>query len=626
MRLKIKKGAAFILSAVMFQSLAQAVPTVMITAEAESYDWDDILKNEDSWFGSSEGTSLGDTILKYQLDDGGWRKAMEDTSKTGSWAKSTIDNESTYSQIRVLARVYNATGTEKYLTGCLDGIDLLLEGQYDNGGWPQVFNDAGTYHAHITYNDNAMIEVMELLTDVRDKSDEFGFVSDTYSASAKIAVDKGIQCILDTQIKINGVYTGWGQQHDEYTLEPAGARAYELPSVCTQESVGIVKYLKSIQNPNTEIINRINAAVTWMTNAQLNGIALEDYTNSDGEADRRVISDPDADPLWARFYYLTDGLTPMFVDRQSNAASNWDHIGAERRTGYSWYGKWPSALVNEGLIEVEKPVLNGTLIKELNVHDSTYGSLWEIDNQVNTGELVFADRTVTYVSIPEAVVGAEYILTACDSKYTTGTLAEFTAGADIDVYIAMDNRVTPLPEWLSTWTLTGLTAANDNSVVFDLYKKSFASGDKITLGENGQSQSCVNYTVFVTKKQAETTTTTTTTTSSTTTTTTTTTTTASETTTTTETTITTTATESSTILSTTTTNATTTTVTDKPAISGDLNADGDFSIADIVMFQKWLLKAGDITDRKAADINSDGSLNVFDMLLLKRQIIAKYTA
>lgn len=338
MKFTHRKAASVSFCAAMLLTMVQSIPMDTMTVHAADYKWSTILKNDDSWFGSSEGTALADTILQYQLSDGGWRKAMDDTSQTGSWGKSTIDNDATTSQIRVLARVYSQTGTQKYLTGCLDGIDLLLDGQYDNGGWPQVFDDAGTYHAHITYNDNAMIHVIELLTEVRDKDGDFTFVNDTYSAAADTAVDKGIDCILDTQIIVNGKYTGWCQQHDEFTLEPTSGRAYELASISASESVNIVNYLKTIENPSTEILTRINAAITWMTSAQLNGIALEDYTNSDGEADRRVISDPDADPLWARFYYLTDGVTPMFVDRQSNAASNWDHIGAERRTGYAWYG------------------------------------------------------------------------------------------------------------------------------------------------------------------------------------------------------------------------------------------------------------------------------------------------
>ncbi len=503
MVVKKRKAASLAVSAAMLISLIHGLPSVPMNADAADYKWSTILKYDDEWFASSEGTALADTILEYQLSDGGWRKAMDDTSQTGSWGKSTIDNDSTTSQIRVLARVYSQTGTEKYLTGCLDGIDLLIDGQYDNGGWPQVFNDAGTYHAHITYNDNAMIHVVELLTEVRDKSGDFTFVNDTYSAEADTAVDMGIQCILDTQIMINGVYTGWCQQHDETTLEPTSGRAYELASISASESVNIVNYLKTIDNPSNEILRRINAAVTWMTNAQLNGIEIVDYTNSDGEADRKVVENADADPLWARFYYLTDGTTPMFVSRESVAADNWDHIGAERRTGYAWYGTWPKNLVKAGLVAVEPTVLNGNYVKELNVQDETYGGSWSIASDIQTGGTIYGDRDFTYVTLPDELIGAEYIRTACDSKYTTGNLGVFTAGADISVYVAIDSRVITLPSWLSGWENTGLTCTSSNTVTYNFYKKDFTSGETVTLGENGQSSGCVGYTVFADIQQEE---------------------------------------------------------------------------------------------------------------------------
>ncbi|MBQ8725435.1 MAG: pectate lyase, partial [Oscillospiraceae bacterium] len=498
MNTTFKRTTSLVMSAALLASFVQVNPTVSLTADAADYSWSSILKYDADWFGSSEGTELADTILQYQLDDGGWRKAMDDESAGGSWAKSTIDNDTTTSQIRVLARVYNQTGIEKYKTGCLDGIDLLIDGQYDNGGWPQVFDDAGTYHAHITYNDNAMIHVMEVLTEVRDKDGDFPFVDDSYSAAAETAVDNGLRCILDTQIEINGELTAWCQQHDEYTLEPTSGRAYELASLSSSESSNIVTYLRSIENPSSEIIRSINAAVTWMSNAQLNGIEIVDYTNDDGEADRKVVENPDASPIWSRFYYLTDGTTPMFVDRESNAADNWDHLGAERRKGYAWYGTWPKKVINAGLVY---KTLNGTYVQDMSVLDVDYCDSWSIAEDIQIGDLVFGDRDVTYASLPDELIGAEYIRTACDSKYSTDSLASFTAAKYIDVYVAIDARVAALPEWLSDWTNTGLTAVNNKNVTFNIYTKDFSAGDTVTLGANGQSGGCVGYAVFVKEQE-----------------------------------------------------------------------------------------------------------------------------
>ena len=56
---------------------------------------------------------------------------------------------------------------------------------------------------------------------------------------------------------------------------------------------------------------------------------------------------------------------------------------------------------------------------------------------------------------------------------------------------------------------------------------------------------------------------------------------------------------------------------------GDINADGSFNIADIVMFQKWLLGVSDVTlpNWKAADFCEDKKLNVLDLCMMKRKLV-----
>lgn len=55
-------------------------------------------------------------------------------------------------------------------------------------------------------------------------------------------------------------------------------------------------------------------------------------------------------------------------------------------------------------------------------------------------------------------------------------------------------------------------------------------------------------------------------------------------------------------------------------IKGDVNNDSIISIADIILLQKALVKAGDI-DFSVADINNDNKINVFDLIVLKRMVL-----
>lgn len=80
---------------------------------------------------------------------------------------------------------------------------------------------------------------------------------------ARKAFDKGIECILRTQVRQNGELTVWCAQHDRITLEPCKARAYELPSLSGQESDNIVLLLMSLPHPSEKVIESIESAVKW---------------------------------------------------------------------------------------------------------------------------------------------------------------------------------------------------------------------------------------------------------------------------------------------------------------------------------------------------------------------------
>ncbi len=158
-------------------------------------------------------------------------------------------------------------------------------------------------------------------------------------------------------------------------------------------------------------------------------------------------------------------------------------------------------------LEVKIDQLNGNLIKNLTVKDLDNYQDWKIDSSAQVGDLVFGDREVTYITLPDYLVGAEMIQTACDSKNSSEDLAEFTSDKDIKVYVALDTRVESsmgvVPEWLKGWTKKSEQAENDGDVKFDIYEKSYKAGETVTLGTNSTNYTVVNYTVFVQEDKAE---------------------------------------------------------------------------------------------------------------------------
>jgi len=230
-----------------------------------------------------------------------------------------------------LAQVVTATQASKYKEAFLNGFNYLLEAQYPNGGWPQYFPLRKGYYTHITFNDDAMIGVLYLMKDIADQKPEFKFLADDQIKQAQTALLKGIDIILKTQITVEGKLTAWCAQHDEVTLAPADARSYELASISGKESIAILEFLMSIENPSNEIQQAIHSACRWYEESKIVGFRLEyirDSTATKG-FNRLLIEDTKGPDLWARFYSLKSGQ-PLWVDRNGIIRETHNDISAER--------------------------------------------------------------------------------------------------------------------------------------------------------------------------------------------------------------------------------------------------------------------------------------------------------
>lgn len=311
------------------------------------------------FFTTEEAIRIGDQLLAYQRVTGGWPKNI-DMAKPLSKQEldslaverqrvddSTIDNNATILQLSYLARLYQTTGTRNYKEAFCNGIEYLLSGQYENGGWPQFWPETTGYQVHITFNDYAITNTLNLFRDIINADYPYNgdIVDHTTRDRLKTSFDKGIECILATQIVVDGKPTVWCQQHDRDTYKPAGARTYELPSFCSQESAAIVKLLMELPSPDDRIKNAVNGAMAWFDSHKLTGVRIERQgTYGTDSYNTVLIEDPDASPLWARFYDLEKG-EPYVCDRDGIPRKKLEEIGRERRNGYSWYNSYPAELV-----------------------------------------------------------------------------------------------------------------------------------------------------------------------------------------------------------------------------------------------------------------------------------------
>lgn len=317
-----------------------------------------ILRESDAdFFIKEEAIKIGDQLLLWQRNTGGWPKNVDMVSPMSEEEKaevvadknrqddSTTDNDATILQLAYLARLYKATGEQRFKEAFQKGVEYLLSGQYENGGWPQFWPVMRDYQLHITYNDDAMVNTMTLLREAASAKSPYDsdICDEILKQRMMMAFDKGVECILATQIVVNGQPTVWCQQHDRETLSPAKARSYELPSYCSQESAAIVRLLMGITNPDERIVKAVDGAMRWFEVNRIKGVRYK-RENVEGRWEVTLEDNPKDDtPVWARYYDLND-CRPFVCDRDGIPRQHLEEIGEERRTGYAWYNDRPSDL------------------------------------------------------------------------------------------------------------------------------------------------------------------------------------------------------------------------------------------------------------------------------------------
>ncbi len=357
------------------------------------------LHREAAFYKSDEARRIGDAILSFQIPSGGWSKNLamtEPRAKGQSYAAAnapptpapdgdfdkprdenwhyvgTLDNDATNTELHFLAELSEAMpghDGDKYRASFLRGVQYLLNAQYPNGGWPQVWPLEGGYHDAITFNDNAVTESAEMLSNVAKRGhiaqqafgedgspasadapvEDYSFVPEALAKRAARATDKAISCILATQIRIptpntsGTLLTVWGQQHDPLTLLPVSGRNYEPAAFSSGESADIMIYLMSLPNPSSAVMDSIDAAAAWFSIHRINGFAFTGGRSTPGG--RKLTAQQNAGPLWARYYSIQSGR-PIFGDRDKSIHDDVSELSLERRNGYAWYVAGPKAALD----------------------------------------------------------------------------------------------------------------------------------------------------------------------------------------------------------------------------------------------------------------------------------------
>ncbi len=342
-------------------------------ADAATPAWEMHAKPAD-WYETDEARLALDRIASWQNANGGWQKgynadhprpapsavaevgaepaakpAVEPAASrpvapatvvphTAASEPGIFDNGSTIGEIRLMARAFTLTGAPRYRDAFDRGLAFVLQAQYPSGGWPQVYPPPTSYHRHVTFNDNVIAGVLSLLRDVAAGKGDYAFTTPDQRQSALTAWNRGLDLVLATQIDQGGLPTGWCQQYDADTLQPTGARTFELPGIAAGESAGILLLLMRIENPDARVCRAIHAGVAWFDRSKITGMRIE-RREVEGGLRPVLVPDPSAPTLWARFYDIQTNK-PFFVGRDGIKRWSLDEVEVERAGNYAWYRQW----------------------------------------------------------------------------------------------------------------------------------------------------------------------------------------------------------------------------------------------------------------------------------------------
>ncbi len=318
------------------------------------------LDRPSDWYESAQARRIADAIASFQTPAGGWSKNQDrtiarlpgqrfsndaetmeqnpanfDAPADRFWTfVGTLDNEATWTEMRFLAKVAaHAPGAQgdAWRASIERGVRYLLNAQYPNGGWPQIWPLEGGFHDSITFNDNAVANAAMLLRDVSQGREGFDFVSNDLKSRAGEATHKAVEVILAAQVRQGDRLLGWPQQVEPMRLVPTSARNYEPRSIASGETTDILIFLMREPNPSAEVKAAVRGAAAWLE-------AVRVYNKSFEMTDqgRKLIEKPGAGPIWSRNYDLVTGR-PIFGDKDQTIHDDVNEISIGRRNGYSWW-------------------------------------------------------------------------------------------------------------------------------------------------------------------------------------------------------------------------------------------------------------------------------------------------
>ncbi len=181
-------------------------------------------------------------------------------------------------------------------------IEMMITAQLPNGGWPHYYPAQGNYHDYATFNDGGINDCIRVMIEAyRAYKDNLDIEKSLHKAARFLNISQ-----------LPPPQPGWAQQYNEF-LQPAWARTFEPPAICTSVSVKNINSIIDLYLTlhDVKILEPIPDAIRYLRKIKMeNG-------------------------KWARFVELGTNK-PLYYDRQRIRVEKLDDLHPERRKGYAY--------------------------------------------------------------------------------------------------------------------------------------------------------------------------------------------------------------------------------------------------------------------------------------------------
>lgn len=239
------------------------------------------------------------SLIIGQNELGGWDHKIYFDRPKGNTV--SFDDNQTQGAISFLMALDQEINRPELTKAIEKSLQLMIESQLENGGWPHQYPYQGNYHDYATFNDQGINDCIRVMME-----------ADSYynQQDIKKSLKKAGRFLMISQLP--PPQPGWAQQYNEF-LQPAWARTFEPPSVCPLATLHNINSLIDLylHTGRAELLEPIPDAIRWLKASQLpNG-------------------------KWGRFLEIGTNK-PLYYDRGRIRVNSVEELSLERSSGYGY--------------------------------------------------------------------------------------------------------------------------------------------------------------------------------------------------------------------------------------------------------------------------------------------------